>query len=61
MKLGSGTGTFKLVVSKRAKYLLLNFEYGGIKPKKTKKEPSGSLVTNLVKVAMALQQQDSNM
>lgn len=34
MKLGSGTGTFKLTISNRAKYLLLNFEYGGPKPPK---------------------------
>jgi len=38
MKLGSGTGTFKLAVSNRGKYLLLKFENGGIKPKKTKKK-----------------------
>jgi len=38
MKLGSGTGTFKLVVSKRAKYLLLKFEKGGIQPKKMKQK-----------------------
>lgn len=37
-KLESGEGTFKLVVSKRAKYLLLNFESGGLKPKKPKKQ-----------------------
>jgi len=38
MKLGSGTGTFKLVISNRGKYLLLNFENGGIKPKKVKQK-----------------------
>lgn len=38
MKLGSGTGTFKLVISNRAKYLRLTFESGGIKPKKVKQK-----------------------